>query len=517
MRLIEKGFPCHQVGAETLRERDTGKAPPVNRLHVWWARRPLTPSRAAITASLAPADTDPETFLRRLGIEKVEALVHGIPWTLTGPLLEKIETGPDGAEYLPVDDFVLKRLAEEEKVRSENRKQIADILQHNVLLENDPTLTAWQKDIVGSQQISLLPVTREEFEKLAQNPRFAGELEETAGKRADLFKKRTASREIEPKRLYEIYSRMSRIAPGAEAPVRLEDIWATLSRSRYLEALGCRAHGHEEKKVLHLSGLDFVDDKTFLTTSRETFDRGDEELESGLRFATYGEPIFERLLSEVTRHGLPDCVRRIEVEEGEGDLKIPVVGYVVATGDGEGGTRCRLITSFGQLEGLELDEAPPVTDDHVREAREELQALAREDLHVHLRFPSLEQKSREAAGTQKVVNFLIARWLLGQRKSAEQDKLLFWKEMEGIEAECRKQASLRIRGVPMRLARKLENSMVDVHLPASGDTTYMDVTGPFIRVALEALCREADAMKKKKSELTTDEVLARLERLIEQA
>jgi len=59
LRLIEAGFPCHQVGAETQRERDTGKAPPPNRLHVWWARRPFTPSRAAILASLLPADTDP--------------------------------------------------------------------------------------------------------------------------------------------------------------------------------------------------------------------------------------------------------------------------------------------------------------------------------------------------------------------------------------------------------------------------------------------------------------------------
>ena len=69
-RLIEQGFPCHQVGAETQREQDTGKAPPVNRLHVWWARRPLTPSRAAILGSLLPADTNPESFVRSLGIEK---------------------------------------------------------------------------------------------------------------------------------------------------------------------------------------------------------------------------------------------------------------------------------------------------------------------------------------------------------------------------------------------------------------------------------------------------------------
>jgi len=70
-RLIEHGFPCHQVGAETQRERDTGQAPPVNRLHVWWARRPLTPSRAAIVASLDAADTDAETFVCQLGIERV--------------------------------------------------------------------------------------------------------------------------------------------------------------------------------------------------------------------------------------------------------------------------------------------------------------------------------------------------------------------------------------------------------------------------------------------------------------
>ena len=69
-RLIEAGFPCHQVGAETQRERDTGKAPPTHRLHVWWARRPLTPSRAAILGSILPADADPNEFLMELGITK---------------------------------------------------------------------------------------------------------------------------------------------------------------------------------------------------------------------------------------------------------------------------------------------------------------------------------------------------------------------------------------------------------------------------------------------------------------
>lgn len=64
-RFIEAGFPCHQVGAETQREIGASSAlPPLYYLHVWWARRPLTPSRAAILGSLLPADTDPGWFLR---------------------------------------------------------------------------------------------------------------------------------------------------------------------------------------------------------------------------------------------------------------------------------------------------------------------------------------------------------------------------------------------------------------------------------------------------------------------
>lgn len=60
--LIERWFPGATVGAESLRERGSAKAyPPINFLHVWWARRPLIASRAAVVASLLPAwPTDDE-------------------------------------------------------------------------------------------------------------------------------------------------------------------------------------------------------------------------------------------------------------------------------------------------------------------------------------------------------------------------------------------------------------------------------------------------------------------------
>jgi len=53
--LIEKWFPVDTIGAESMRERGASSAlPPLYFLHVWWARRPLTTSRASILASVLP-------------------------------------------------------------------------------------------------------------------------------------------------------------------------------------------------------------------------------------------------------------------------------------------------------------------------------------------------------------------------------------------------------------------------------------------------------------------------------
>ena len=72
-RLIERWLPIAALGEESVRERRSMTAlPPTYYLHVWWARRPLVASRAAILASLLPADADREKFMHVLGI-------HGDP------------------------------------------------------------------------------------------------------------------------------------------------------------------------------------------------------------------------------------------------------------------------------------------------------------------------------------------------------------------------------------------------------------------------------------------------------
>lgn len=72
-RLIEEWLPIAELSEESVRERRSMTAlPPIYYLHVWWARRPLVASRAAVLASLLPADCDRKQFMHVLGI-------HGDP------------------------------------------------------------------------------------------------------------------------------------------------------------------------------------------------------------------------------------------------------------------------------------------------------------------------------------------------------------------------------------------------------------------------------------------------------
>lgn len=121
-KIIEGNFPCGQVGAETRRERDTGLSPAPNRLHVWWARRPLTPSRAAILGSILPADVDADEFIKELGIRKYQANICGTWIDIPDNILEK------NGYSLSWDRDLEKVVKEENKLRKELREICSQLI-----------------------------------------------------------------------------------------------------------------------------------------------------------------------------------------------------------------------------------------------------------------------------------------------------------------------------------------------------------------------------------------------------
>ena len=67
-RLIEDWLPVNEISIEAVREGGAlAGHPPVNQLHVWWARRPLVASRSAVAASLLNSDADRNTFIHAIG------------------------------------------------------------------------------------------------------------------------------------------------------------------------------------------------------------------------------------------------------------------------------------------------------------------------------------------------------------------------------------------------------------------------------------------------------------------
>lgn len=125
-KLIEGRFPCQQVGAETQRERGASSAlPPLYFLHVWWARRPLTPSRAAILGSILPADTDPELFLKELGIWKYQIDCNGVEVDIPASFVKE-----NGTTFHFNNDL-RKILEKENKLRDELRNIINTICSTN--------------------------------------------------------------------------------------------------------------------------------------------------------------------------------------------------------------------------------------------------------------------------------------------------------------------------------------------------------------------------------------------------
>ena len=145
-KLIEGRFPCQQVGAETKRERGASSAlPPLYFLHVWWARRPLTPSRAAVLGSILPADTDPNEFLRDLGIVKKQALIGDTAWTLVGKNLKLIEE-EDGKEYIPYSIAFQKAYDKECTRRTAVRETVETLVKAYPAFADDPLLQRWLRE-----------------------------------------------------------------------------------------------------------------------------------------------------------------------------------------------------------------------------------------------------------------------------------------------------------------------------------------------------------------------------------
>ena len=299
-----------------------------------------------------------------------------------------------------------------------------------------------------------------------------------------------------------------------QLPVDLDTIWDTLSQSTYLRALGCRVLPDVEQKIMLLAHIPNVPDGTAVTTSRATFEVGVPELEGRLHFATYGDPAFEAILAHIETFDLPPCIQRLEVDVPE--VPVKVVGYAVAPMGEDGRTACRLVTAIHDLAMVQMHEDARLTDTDIEPLRHALAARVREEYQMILAVPRIEVLNEAAGHSQEMLDYLVMRGIILSRQRTGGAEPLFWREIAALEDIVQEpDRMIRVRRIPSAQAQHLSHLLFDITVPNTGDESYLDAPRPLLIASLEAAHRLANGMKVRRSELSTDELLARLNRVIE--
>ncbi len=158
--------------------------------------------------------------------------------------------------------------------------------------------------VAGELQFSLLPIEQSDFEDFAkaEGEDEAHRLDEEAliqraESKMDHLQQRQKITEFKPAEQKAAYEALARQKGGHEAPVTLEAIWHALSHSNCLAQRGCKVEVFPHGKAVCIQGIPDVPESVLLTTDPTLYEHGlpaDDDRQ--LRFATYGEPIFERLL-----------------------------------------------------------------------------------------------------------------------------------------------------------------------------------------------------------------------------
>jgi hypothetical protein len=362
--------------------------------------------------------------------------------------------------------------------------------------------------IVGAQQLSLLPVTESEFEDLAAGRLDEKELTKRAEARARNAQVRQRSMEISPQDLYEIYERLDAQATAKPSPVTLDDIWTAITSSPYLRSLGCRILPDESARAIELNHIPGVPDGTVLTASRDTFERGLPEV-NALRFASYGEPAFDAILALTAVGGRSPGIRRITVPIPGAD-NAELVGYVVMRRDKDGVATPHMALDMRGLEDLDIDAEIPAPMSAIESLTAQLAARARDEFRVLAAATRIEETNEKAGRAQVRLTHLVAKHFILSVQRAHQGEANFARQLTILDEIVESRPEQRLPRMPVDQLRSLIGVPFAIRLPAAGDEMPFDAPRPLLKAAVDLAAREADALHRRRTDVTTEQVLARL-------
>jgi len=363
--------------------------------------------------------------------------------------------------------------------------------------------------VVGVQQASLLPVNKDEFQLLAEGKITEQKLEGIVRERLKNIQERTASRELSPQELFHIYEFLAR-KNANDSPITMDIIWKILSESRYLRDLGATISPNPQQQIITLNGIPGIPDGQTMTTSRDSYEYG---LDDGrhLNFASYSDPMFDALLKHIQEFDLPGCIQKMEATNYGKNGKL--IAYAVACFNQDGATEIRLITSPREVHELVIDESYIIAPGDLLELQESLQKKADKEFYSISAASPQEKLNIRAAKSQLALDYMLIHCYTNTLLSLGEGDLNFWAHVQCIEKSLKDKPHIYIPDLPPDTAKRLYGLLFEIQ-HYNMDKSRMHVPIPLMKVAIDEVCRTANQMHKKKSDLDIYTMLTKMEKKI---
>lgn len=338
--------------------------------------------------------------------------------------------------------------------------------------------------VVGEQQISMLPVDAEQFRKLDAGHITLDELEKESKDRLHRQKEAIASMEMSAQDMYEMYHRVSHEMREIQYPADLNDMWDAFTTSSYFESLGAKFLPNGK---WHLPETDYSSEFT-ATISRSQLDNPEE-------FLTWGNNTVEIILNRMSSM-LDDfsCIKRVSVSKNN----VEVVGYVVETTSGT-----KLVTAYSDLEGLTIDKDAVVTEAEIKEAEECLKPIAEKETEQTELAIKAMKKNDEVAHLHETLVQSCALSLLEKYQNSG-----FTKASDLVKSIIENPTLMTVE-LPYQLFSGKASLLLFPVYESSGHVS-VTICGELYNCCSEMIQRSMSEIKKKRSEITTEEIIHRI-------
>lgn len=354
--------------------------------------------------------------------------------------------------------------------------------------------------VVGTQQFSMLPVTTEEFQKLAEGSLTEKQVEQAAVERAKLQQANNKLMQVPAEEIFNVYMRLSSTYRKEALPITLDEIWQVLKESDFLQKRGCILS--ECGKYLTIKGVESIADGTVLTVDRKLFDSGLPD-GSNIHFATYGEPIFDRLVDFVLSHIEEPACHIITTQEE--NVEVATIVFE------DQNQRVQVATSMKQILGIQTS-CQCSDESNLLRAQAQIEQFAKDQYKNQRKIHNIETNNQLQAKAQVVLNNQIVRSLISSKlktSSLDDNATAMLRALE--EQMCKRDTAVRISNVPRQMEPILNAGIVPPKFPRQGDG-HIDTPTLIVNTALESLARRVDGSKGAARRQTASGIVASIEK-----